>query len=179
MWLQNLVFFSRKSLNLCQMFHGPQTLINEVMYCPKHWYRTQNDTKTVDVLYSPLFGDSKTIHYTYRLANRHIGRKTHWAGEFPICRAKTRMFAHVHTPSKSCKLRGWGGGAAAEGGANGVQRDGQRGRSREEQVERRRGKGYTISAGGSELPGNVTMSSPWEHRACRLFWTNRQLSRQW
>lgn len=93
------------------------------------------------------------------------------------------MFSHahasVHTDLKSWKPKGPGWGGCCQRRSRGGEKKEAKGwAKRKTEGERRRGKWSTVSAGGAELPGNVTMSSPWEHRARRLFWTNRQLSRQ-
>lgn len=89
-----------------------------------------------------------------------------WLERFPSEAYKTSVFAHscTHTFKES----------GAPGGQEGCcqmrsKREAKRwAKSRTEEAQGAKGerrKGYTISAGGSEPPGNVTMSSSWEHRA--------------
>lgn len=99
-----------------------------------------------------------------------------------VVHAHACFHTHMHPCTQTQRVgspRDRVGGATAKGGAGEEKKKEAKGwAKRKTEGERRRGKWSTVSAGGAELPGNVTMSSPWEHRARRLFWTNRQLSRQ-
>ena len=147
-----------ESLNLsvrCYRVPWPSLMRSHIV--PEHWYGTQKTQRCPhQVFVGPL---SSPLWWHTARTDCHIRRRIFHLS----CRN-----VHKH-PSKRCKLRGWGGGKGT-----GKEEDGVKIRVRGGEE-----KGCTVSAGGSVLPGNVTMSSPWEHRACRLFWTNRQLSRQW
>jgi len=122
-------------------------------------------------IYSSCIVQSKSADN--KPANRHKDKEIHsWISHL--------LYRNVQNHALCLKeFEARGRGATAKGGATERYKDGQRGRQREDLGVRRRGKGSTVSAGDSKLPGSVTMSSPWEHRARGLFWTNRQLSRQW